>query len=80
MTTEKEDGAKDDLMMFRAKWRPAEGWRSSLVIMDNNGVPRLRKLVYDNVYEYFRVFPDETHPRARYAYTKYGASYRDHGV
>ncbi len=80
LTTEKEDGATDDLMMFRAKWRPAEGWRSSLVIMDNNGVPRLRKLVYDNVYEYFRVFPDETHPRARYAYTKYGASYRDHGV
>ena len=81
LTTVKADGATEDLMMFRAKWFPSGlGWRSSLIMMDNNGVPRLRKWIADNVYEYFRVFPDETHPRARYAFTKYGTSYNPDGV
>ena len=80
LTTVKADGATEDLMMFRAKWHPSGGWRGSLIMMDNNGVPRLRKWIDDNVYEYFRVFPDETHPRARYAFTKYGTSYNPDGV
>ena len=32
------------------------------------------------MYAYFRVFPDETHPRARYAFTKYGDSFNPDGV
>ena len=81
LTTVKADGATEDLMMFRTKWLPSGvGWRGSLIMMDNNGVPRLRKYIADNVFEYFRVFPDETHPRARYAYTKQGTSYNTDGV
>ena len=81
LTTVKADGATEDLMMFRAKWRPSGvSWRSSLIMMDNNGVPRWRKHIGDNVNEYFRVFPDETHPRARYGYMKQGSSYNTDGV
>ena len=81
LTTVKADGATEDLMMFRAKWRPSGvSRRSSLIIMDNNGVPRWRKHIADNVNEYFRVFPDETHPRARYGYMKQGSSYNTDGV
>ena len=81
LTTEKADGATEDLMMFRAKWRPSGvSRRSSLIMMDNNGVPRWRKHIGDNVNEYFRVFPDETHPRARYGYMKQGSSYNTDGV
>ena len=81
LTTVKADGATEDLMMFRAKWRPSGvSRRSSLIMMDNNGVPRWRKHIGDNVNEYFRVFPDETHPRARYGYMKQGSSYNTDGV
>ena len=81
LNTVKADGATEDLMMFRAKWRQiGVGWRSCLIMMDNNGVPRLRKYIADNVFEYFRVFPDETHPRALYAFTKQGTSYNPDGV
>ena len=81
LTTVKADGATEDLMMFRAKWRPSGvSRRSSLIMMDNNGVPRWRKHIADNVNEYFRVFPDETHPRARYGYMKQGSSYNTDGV
>ena len=81
LTTVKAEGAAEDLMMFRAKWRPpAEWWRGALIMMDNNGVPRLRKHIDDNVLEYFRVYPDETHPRARYAFTKQGTSFDRDGV
>ena len=81
LTTVKADGATEDLMMFKAKWRPPGEWyRGSLIMMDNNGVPRLRKHINDNVLEYFRVYPDDTHPRARYAFTKQGSSYGADGV
>ena len=81
LTTVKADGATEDLMMFSAKWRRSDvGWRSSLIMMDNNGVPRLRKYIANQINEYFRVFPDETHPRARYAFTKRGSSYATDGV
>ena len=73
LTTVKADGATEDLMMFNAKWS-----KSSLIMMDNNGVPRLRKYITGTVWAYFRVFPDETHPRAHYAYTK--GSSRPEGV
>ena len=81
LTTVKADGATEDLMMFRAKWQPSgEWWRGSLIMMDNNGVPRLRKWIDDSVAAYFRVFPDETHPRARYGFMKQGTSYDPDGV
>ena len=80
LTTVKAAGATEDLMMFRAKWRPSGGWRGSLIMMDNNGVPRFRKYVADNVQDYFRVFPDETRPRARYGYMKQGSSFNADGV
>ena len=80
LTTVKADGATDDLMMFRAKWMPpGQSRRGSLIMMDNNGVPRLRKMIDDDLAEYFRVYPDETHPRALYAFQKKGSSYSTDG-
>ena len=81
LTTEKHTGAMEDLAMFKAKLLPrGQWWRGYLIMMDNNGVPRFRRRIADNIYTYFRVFPDETHPRARYGYTKYGSSYDPDGV
>ena len=81
LTTVKNTGAMEDLAQFKAKLRPrGQPWRSYLIMMDNNGVPRLRLRIADNVYTYFRVHPDETNPHARYSFTKYGSSYNPDGV
>ena len=81
LTTVKRAGAMDDLLLFKAPILPTDqSWRSYLVLMDNNGVPRLRKRITDRVFTYFRVFPDETHPRARYGYSKIGSSYNSDGA
>ena len=63
LTTVKADGATEDLMMFGRTTR-------YLIMMDNNGVPRWHKWIGGPIGAYFRVFPDETHPRARYAFIK----------
>ena len=68
LTTVKTDGSTEALMMFKAGERGAGS--SYLIMLDNNGVPRWRKYIDNNVAAYFRVFPDETHPRARYGYIK----------
>ena len=81
LTTVKNTGATEDLAMFKAKLRPSgQWWRGYLIMMDNNGVPRFRRYVGDNIFEYFRVHPDETHPRARYSFQKQGSSYRRDGT
>ena len=81
LTTVKRAGAMDDLLLFKAAILPTgQSWRSYLVLMDNNGVPRLRKRITDRVFTYFRVFPDETHPRARYGYFKIGSSHNPDGA
>ena len=64
LTTEKKAGATEDLIMFTAN--------NYLIMMDNNGVPRLHTEVNDSVSFYFRAFPDETHPRAQYGHFQRG--------
>ena len=73
LTTTKHDGAMEDLIMFTHDVQ-TDKWRGYLIIMDNNGVPRFRRYIDDRMFTYFRVFADETHPRARYAYSKLGSS------
>ena len=71
LSTVKSAGATEDLAMFRSTSLPSS---SHLVMMDNNGVPRLRKLIRASLGFYFRAHPSETHPRARYSFTKHGSS------
>ena len=78
-TTVKATGATEDLLLF--KYRVSRGRPPSwLVMMDSNGVPRLRHRVEDDVFAYFRVHPGESHPRARYSYQKRGDSLAQDGV
>ena len=79
LTTTKHDDAMEDLIMFTHDVQ-TDKWRGYLIIMDNNGVPRFRRYIDDRMFTYFRVFADETHPRARYAYSKLGSSYDSDGT
>ena len=80
LTTTKHAGAMEDLLLFTHDVKAGNKWRGYLIIMDNNGVPRFRRYIDDKVFTYFRVFADETHPRARYAYSKLGSNYDSDGA
>ena len=81
LTTVKAAGAMEELAVFKTKLRPrGEWWRGHLIMMDNNGVPRFRRRISDNIYTYFRAFSDGTHPGARYGYLKFGDSFNPDGV
>ena len=79
LTTVKGAGAMEDLAVFKAAYQPS-GWRSWLILMDNNGVPRFRRFIGTRVYTYFRTFADATSPRAGYVYSKLGSGYHPDGV
>ena len=77
LTTVKASGALEDLMIFATRKAGRPAW---MIMMDNNGVPRLRYLVDDIVGAYFRAHPDESHPHARYSFEKAGTSYQQDGA
>ena len=79
MRTTKSAGALEDLLVFSVRL-PRNAPPSWLVMLDNNGVPRLRYRVFDAVGAYFRAHPDESHPHARYSFEKRGESYLQHGA
>ena len=64
LTTVKGTDAMEDLLIFSARRGPTK-W---LLLLDNNAVPRWRQSVDSQLGAYFQAFPDESHPRARYAY------------
>ena len=81
LSTVKNTGAMEDLAIFRVRLLPpGQWWRSYLIIMDNNGVPRFRRRINDSAYTYFRAFADDTHPGARYGYMVRGDSFDPDGI
>ena len=64
ITTTARPGATDDLILFSTGERSVEA--SYLLIIDNNGVPRLRRKISDRA-SHFR-----THPNGRYPYSYAG--------
>ena len=77
LTTVKAIGALEDLLVFNTRTNSAPSW---LMMVDNNGVPRLRYRVEDAVGAYFRAHPDETRPHARYSFEQRGSSFARDGA
>ena len=77
LTTEKAHGATEDLLVFNTRSNSVPNW---LMMVDNNGVPRLRYRVEDAVGAFFRAHPDETRPHARYSFEKRGSSFARDGA
>ena len=77
LTTVKATGALEDLLVFNTRSNSVPNW---LMMVDNNGVPRLRYRVEDAVGAFFRAHPDETRPHARYSFEKRGSSFARDGA
>ena len=62
------EGVIEDLIMFPRVFLLNGTRRGYLIMIDNNGVPRLRKKVNDRASIYFRAFSDGVNPHARYGF------------
>ena len=77
LTTVKATGALEDLLLFGIRSSAPPSW---LVMVDNNGVPRLRYRVGDLIGAYFWAHPDENRPHVRYSFEKRGSSFAQDGA
>ena len=77
LTTVKATGALEDLLLFGIRSSAPPSW---LVMVDNNGVPRLRYRVGDFIGAYFWAHPDENRPHVRYSFEKRGSSFAQDGA
>ena len=81
LTTERFDGATEQLLVFKYRLKPeGQPWRSFIMLMDNNGVPRWHRRIGSRVYAYFRVAPEGTDSEGRFSYTWLGPGYDPDGV